>query len=176
MYKLATALLVSSVAGSDITIGQIPLQNYLSKDLVKNMISTLRIKANGLGESGKVTYSQCDDDTASFLLDTASTFNSPDRITKGVDLNFNLAGILTSDIHVNNVHVHVDWNGSSLYSIFPTFDEDHKQSTAFSDNFDMTLGWSIPSYAPDGAYAVQIVGYDDNSKKTNFCIKGDFIL
>ena len=57
MYKLATALLVSSVAANDITVGQIPLQNYLSKDLVKNMISTLRIKANGLGDSGKVTYS-----------------------------------------------------------------------------------------------------------------------
>merc|ERR1712127_472185 len=140
--------LASSVAANDITMGQIPLQNYLSKDLVKNMITTLRIKAHGLTDSGKVTYSECSDDTGSFQLDTSSTSNSPDPITKGTDLTFNLAGILSDDIHVDNVHVHVDWNGSTLY------DEDHKQDEKdFSDNFNMQLLWNVP----DGKYAVQIV-------------------
>ena len=168
MYKLATALLVSSVAANDITVGQIPLQNYLSKDLVKNMISTLRIKANGLGDSGKGTYSQCDDQTKSFQLDASSTSNTPDPITKGVDLKFTLAGILSDDIHVDNVHVHVDWNGSPLY------DEDHPQKTDFSDNVDMNLAWNVPAYAPDGAYAVQIVGSNKSTGKTNMCVHADF--
>ena len=83
MYKLATALLVSNVAANDITMGTIPLQNYLSKDLVRNMITTLRIKANGLADVGKVVYTQCDDDTGSFQLDTSSTSNTPDPLTKG---------------------------------------------------------------------------------------------
>ena len=168
MYKLTTALLVSSVAANDITMGQIPLQNYLSKDLVKNMITTLRIKAHGLTDSGKVTYSECSDDTGSFQLDTSSTSNSPDPITKGTDLTFNLAGILSDDIHVDNVHVHVDWNGSPLY------DEDHPQSTDFSDNVDMNLAWNVPAYAPDGKYAVQIVGTNASSNKSNLCVKADF--
>ena len=169
MYKLATALLVSSVAANDITMGQIPLQNYLSKDLVKNMITTLRIKAHGLTDSGKVAYSECDDDTGSFQLDTSSTSNSPDPITKGTDLTFNLAGILSDDIHVDNVHIHVDWNGSPLY------DEDHKQDKKdFSDNFNMQLGWNVPAYAPDGKYAVQIVGTNASTNKSNLCVKADF--
>ena len=169
MFKLATALLVSNVAAADITIGKIPLQNYLSKDLIKNMITTIRIKANGLGDVGKVIYSQCDDDTGSFQLDTSSTSNTPDPITKGADLSFNLAGILSDDIHVDNVHVHVDWNGSPLY------DEDHKDGTKdFSDNFNMVLGWNVPAYAPDGNYAVKLVGTNASTSKTNLCVDATF--
>ena len=169
MYKLATALLVSNVAANDITMGQIPLQNYLSKDLVKNMITTLRIKANGLGNSGVVTMTQCDDDTGSFQLDTQSTSYTPDPLTKGVDLTFNLAGILSDDIHVDNVHIHVDWNGSPLY------DEDHKQDKKdFSDNFDMKLGWNVPAYAPDGNYDVKLVGTNASTQKSNLCIAANF--
>ena len=169
MFKFATALLVSIVAANDITIGQIPLQNYLSKDLVKNMISTLRIKANGLHDTGKVSYSQCDDETGSFQLDTSSTYNSPDPLTKGIDISFVLAGILSDDIHVDNVHIHVDWNGSPLY------DEDHKDAVKdFSDSFNMKLGWSVPSYAPDGNYAVKLVGTNASTSKTNLCVDAAF--
>lgn len=66
-------------------------------------------------ETGKTTFSQCDDDAQIFTLDTSATKNSPDPITKGGHVKFKIAGIVDDEMEVHNIHVHCDWNKSTLY-------------------------------------------------------------
>ena len=50
-----------------------------------------------------------------FTFDESSTTTTPSPITKGSTINLNLAGIVSNNIEVTNVHIHVDWNKSTLY-------------------------------------------------------------
>lgn len=144
-------------------------ESYGNYNVVQNMLdtSTTFFKADGAGE---VTYAQCDDDTGAFTLDTDNTTNSPNPVTKGSKLSFELEGILGDSIHVDHLTIHVDWNGSSLY------DEDHQVAADFDSVFQYGLDWDVPGYAPNGKYDVTIKGWEASSgdNKTNLCLSASF--
>ena len=81
-----------------------------------------------------------------FTFDAANSKNVPNPVTKGSSLEFTLAGIVSDAIEVKNLHVHVDWNGATLY------DEDHNQDTKYDSAYNYKLNWAVPSFAPSGHY------------------------
>ena len=63
----------------------------------------------------------------------------------------------------------MDWNTAPLY------DEDHKELAGTkSDTLDMSLKWSVPSYAPNGAYVATITGVDTDGSSKDFCVQASF--
>ena len=98
---------------------QIPLfnpDNFAKNGLVGKLMQS---PSSNLTATGDVTYGQCDDDAGVFTFDGDNTSNSPAPVVKGSDVTLSLAGVVSDTMEVTNVHIHVDWNGSTLY------DEDH---------------------------------------------------
>ena len=102
-----------------------------------------------------VTYQQCDDDAKVFNLDLSSTNTTPSPINKGDDITFNLVGVVSEQMTLKNVHIHVDWNSSPLY------DEDDPGTNVYDSDVEYNLGWSVPSFAPSGHYDVYVTGTGD---------------
>ena len=151
---------------------QIPLfapENFLRNGLVKNLMES---KVQNLKANGDVTYGQCDDDAGVFTFDGDNTSNVPAPVTKGSNVTLNLAGIVSDSIEVTNVHIHVDWNGSTLY------DEDHSQDNVYDSTYLYHLSWAVPSYAPSGAYAITIkgTGFSSSGPGTVLCINANMTL
>ena len=143
--------------------------NMGQHSLVKQMLDTTSLIQISDNDLGKVTYAQCDDDTGVFTFDADNTNNSPDPAVKGSDVTLNLAGIVSDTMEVKNVHIHVDWNGSSLY------DEDNKQDNTYDSDYSYSLTWNIPAYAPSGAYHIILTGKDGDDKSL-MCITADMTL
>ena len=151
---------------------KIPLfnpENFLRNGLVKNLMES---KVQNLKGTGDVTYGQCGDDAGVFTFDGDNTSNTPAPVTKGSEVTLNLAGIVSDSIEVTNVHIHVDWNGSTLY------DEDHSQDNVYDSTYNYQLSWAVPSYAPSGAYAIKITGTGNSSSGagTVMCITANMTL
>ena len=87
-----------------------------------------------------------------FTFDEDNTNVKPYPVKKGDTINFHLAGIVSDTITVTNVHVHVDWNGSTLW------DEDHKQNNKYDSDYKYDLSWAVPSFAPSGKYDIHLKG------------------
>ena len=122
---------------------------------------------------GAVTYLQCDDDAGAFTLDTKQTTNSPNPVVKGSKVSLMLRGIVSEGVDIDNIHVHVDWNGSTLY------DEDIAMTNHYDSTFQYDVSWDVPSYAPSGAYAVTMKGHgktDEVSDVTVMCVGANFSL
>ena len=124
--------------------------NFMKANVAKTMIKSLQ--QGKIVNTGEVVFNQCADKENEFTFDESMTTISPYPVTKGVHLNFNLAGIVSDEIEVTNLHVHVDWNGSTLY------DEDHNQDNKYDSAYNYQLGWDVPSFAPSGHYAIKITG------------------
>ena len=175
MKSIATLVSVGLVSakGETIDMTKLPVFNpasFAKHNIIKSMLANSYLNVSD--ESGMVSYSQCEDDAGIFTLDDQSTSNTPQPLTKGVSLQFNLAGIISDHMSISNVHVHVDWNGTPLY------DEDHAQANEYDDTYNYQLGWDVPAFAPDGAYAVKITGIGSTSSaaegSTVFCLGADF--
>ena len=172
-----TAALAALGSASALNIELFTAKNYAkmdTQDLVKSLLlSGNQMLFSASNDIGDVTYEQCDDDVGQFTFDGDNTYNDPSPVVKGSDLNLNLAGVFGDQGTLSNIHIHVDWNGTPLY------DEDHKQSTAIGDDFKTTLGWNVPSFAPSGDYAINLIGYGDLSGQTNakiLCINAKMTL
>ena len=170
MQKLSAIALVASVAAEKIDV--FAPQNFLQKNLIQSMLKTVsQERPLTLGE---VTFDQCDDDAGVFTLDTKSTTSTPNPIVKGTSVALGLKGILSSGgFDLDNVHVHVDWNGSTLY------DEDHKLSKHWDSSFQYDVSWDVPSYAPGGDYSVTLTGHGKTSlvsDATVMCTHASFSL
>ena len=59
---------------------------------------------------------------------------------------------MQDEIEVTNIHVHVDWNGATLY------DQDLKQDNKYDSSYAYTVSWLVPSFAPSGLYDVTLTG------------------
>ena len=169
------ALGLVSAKGETVDMTKLPVFNQASfakNSILKSMLSNSLYSVSDANDAGMVTYSQCDDDAGIFTLDDQATSNTPQPLTKGVSLQFSLAGILGDHMEVKNVHVHVDWNGTPLY------DEDHNQDNQYDDTYAYQLGWDVPAFAPDGDYKVIIKGVGSTSSMpdgTNvYCMEADF--
>jgi hypothetical protein len=90
-----------------------------------------------------------------FNLDLSSTNTSPNPISKGDDITFNLIGVVNSQMTLKNVHIHVEWNSSPLY------DEDDPSSNVYDSDVEYKLGWNVPSFAPSGHYDIYVTGTGD---------------
>lgn len=136
-------------------------------NLVQSLIKSVTDKP--LRGSGDVTFSQCDDDFGDFVFDQQHTSVNPaPPLTKGSHIDFDLEGKFGNEHKVKNLHIHVDWNGGSLY------DQDVADGTSYPDYYKFDkLGWDIPGYAPDGDYKVTLAGTDDDDKKV-ICISAEF--
>ena len=99
-------------------------------------------------DPGVPSFSQCDDDLGAFTFDGDSTSVTPNPITKGSTIDFDLVGGFSDSVSVDNLHVHVDWNGSPLY------DEDDEDGNTYDADYDFKLSWDVPAYAPDGDYKI----------------------
>ena len=151
---------------------QIPLfnpDNFAKNGLVAKLMAST---SSNLTANGDVTYGQCDDDAGVFTFDKDNTSNVPAPAVKGSDVTLNLAGVVSDTMEVTNVHVHVDWNGSTLY------DEDHAQDNTYNSAYNYKLSWSIPSYAPSGAYVIKVTGTGNTSAGpgTVMCISANMTL
>ena len=124
----------------------------LMDNLIKSAGRFFDRKANKLTDSGAITWGNCDSETPAFHFDKDSTTVTPNPLTKGSTIQFDLVGTMDSTTEVDNIHVHVDWNGSSLY------DEDDKDGQSYDSDYEFKLSWAVPSYAPDGTYAVKLTG------------------
>ena len=114
MKFAAAALLALGVAADD-RINVFNSSNKLYKNLMKSLVDDAVHKKASLGATGVVTWKQCADQSGVFMFDKSSTNTVPNPVTKGKDVKLNLAGTVSSTMSVNNIHVHVNWNGSSLY-------------------------------------------------------------
>ena len=126
--------------------------------LVKQMLDQVS-QVHDKRPNGATTFSQCDDDMSLFTLDTDATKSDPDPVTKGQSVNLEIHGIVSDSIEVKNVHIHCDWNGSTLY------DEDNVQDNTYDADLAYALAWDVPSYAPGGDYDVTIKAFADDAKK-----------
>ena len=146
--------------------------NFANHNILKSLLAAQTTLIDVSGASGEVTISQCEDDVGIFTLDDQQTTNTPQPLTKGCNLQFNLAGIIGDHMKISNIHVHVDWNGTPLY------DEDHNQDNEYDDTYAYQLGWDVPAFAPDGAYHVEIKGIGSTSSAAEgsnvYCINADF--
>ena len=155
-----------SILETGIKIDLFNPDNFAKNGLVKALMQSKTAQpVNGLGD---VTYSQCPDDLNEFTLDTDNTTNVPAPAVKGSDVALKLAGIVSAQMEVTNVHVHVDWNGATLY------DEDHAQDNMYTSSYNYSLSWSIPSYAPSGAYDIHLTGTGPQGKE--ICIEAKMSL
>ena len=173
MNKLSAIALLASGAAANLKIDLYNPMNLLKyNNGPVNTIQSLIKAAQTPSVGGSVTYAQCDDDAGSFTLDKKSTTNKPDPLVKGQDVTLMLRGLVDEGIDFNNVHVHVDWNGSTLY------DEDHPMTNHYDTTYSYDVSWSVPSYAPSGHYAVTITGQgktDEVSGKV-MCVSANFDL
>ena len=73
---------------------------------------------------------------------------------------------------MTNLHVHVDWNKSTLY------DQDVPQDNTYDSAYAFTVGWTVPSYAPSGAYAVNLRATGKSGSVTGslLCVNATFNL
>jgi len=159
MKFTAACALVGAASAQQKNMMDLPVftgESFANHNIVQSMLDATSTLIATDGASGVVSYSQCDDDIGSFTLDTDSTTNTPNPIPKGCDLSFHLEGILSDKIHMDNMHIHVDWNGTPLY------DEDHAVGADFEDVFTQDLGWKVPGFAPNGEYVVTIKGTDSS--------------
>ena len=168
MHKLS-AIALATVAAHEINV--FAPQNFLQKNLIQSLLRTVTMDAPlTLGE---VTYGQCDDDAGAFTLDMKQTTNSPNPIVKGQKVSLMLRGIVSEGVDVDNVHVHVDWNGSTLY------DQDIAMTEHYDSTYQYDVSWDVPSYAPSGSYAVTMKGHgktDEVSDGIVMCTTANFDL
>ena len=174
--KFATLLALTAGVSANkvIEIDPFAIKNFMKVELMPNLLKSASMTAVKLAEgqeivkdSTKVVWAQCDDDKGVFTLDD-STSADPDPLVKGKDVGLHLIGALSDDIDLSKVHIHVTWNGAPLY------DEDHTDNLPSSDPLDYSLKWSVPSYAPDGAYIVTMTGVDTDGSSKDFCVTAGF--
>lgn len=164
----AAAKTIVGAQKDELTIDLFTPENFAKNGLIKQLMMAKATDVNGLGD---VTYSHCADGGL-FNLDTDNTNNTPAPAVKGSDISLNLAGTVTDQIEITNVHVHVDWNGATLY------DEDHAQDNMYDSSYNYSLKWSIPSYAPSGAYDIHLTGTGNSSSGpgTEICVEAKMNL
>ena len=167
--KFALLAGIASAASIDAS-NMFALENFAKKDIVAALLANANNRniMEVSDASNGVTFKQCDDDKGSFQMDQSATVAVPEPLVKGSDVKLHLEGLLTDKIHVENIHIHVDWNSSPLY------DEDHKDGTDYDSNIVEEISWAVPSYAPDGAYHVVLTGYDTDKKTKVMCVTADF--
>ena len=174
MNKLTyTALLASSAMAthSEIRINAMAPENYLNKNLMSSLLKTPFLTQKN--DVGVVTFTQCDDDAGAFTLDTKATTEQPNPVTKGQDVKLMLRGAVSENMEVNDLHVHVDWNGSTLY------DEDITGVHDYTSSYSFDVSWNVPSYAPSGDYFVTLTGTGKTDELPDgkvLCVNAKFSL
>ena len=176
LLALTAASTVSAYDG--IEIDPFNVKNFMKTDLLPQLIQSSASQAKHIlrGDTqlrggSKVVWAQCDDDKKDFTLDTDSTHAEPDPLVKGQDVQLILLGALSDSINLKQVHIHVTWNGAPLY------DEDNKDAKVIgshSDTYQAQIKWSVPSYAPDGAYVATLTGVDTDGTSKDFCVSAAF--
>ena len=172
MNKLAYSALIASVAAhSEHRINPFAVENFMNRNLLSSLIKTATMDTPN--DIGVAHFTQCDDDAGAFTLDTKSTTEQPNPITKGQDVKLMLRGIVSEFMEVEDIHVHVNWNGATLY------DEDIQGVHDYTTSYSMDVAWNVPSYAPSGAYDVTLTGTgktDDLPSGKVLCVNAKFNL
>ena len=158
--------LASAAAAASHTIRTDFMSYAKAPNLMQSLIGAV-VREAPKADPGMVTFSQCDDDLGLFTFDEDSTTVTPQPITKGSTIDFDLVGGVSDTVTVENFHVHVDWNTSPLY------DEDDEDGTTYDSDYEFHLSWDVPTYAPDGDYSIDLIGYTGDSKKA-VCVHADF--
>ena len=171
MFK--SAALAMGVAAADYAeINVFHPTNFLKVDVAKQLINQTVNDALHKKEAvnSAITWKSCTDKVGHFKFDQSSTSVSPDPPVKGSKVNLNLGGKFSAPEFMEKAHVHVTWNGTNLY------DQDITIEKQYSSAFHYTVGWDIPSYAPSGAYHVEITGYEKDGTTSDMCLTADFKL
>ena len=174
MNKLAYAALIASGASAnhaEIRINAFAPENYLNKNLVPNLLKSAFVGQQN--DIGVATFSQCDDDAGAFTLDTKATTEQPNPMQKGQDVKLLLRGAVSENMEVSDLHVHVDWNGSTLY------DEDITGVHDYTSSYSFDVSWNVPSYAPAGDYSVTLTGTGKTDELPDgkvLCVNAKFSL
>lgn len=78
--------------------------------------------------NGTVLYDVCKTDIKVFTFDKSNTSNTPDPITKGTEVTFNLAGKFNDIVNVTSVNVHVDLQSTPIYDNKTTVSNNYNAS------------------------------------------------
>ena len=174
-YSALAILGLVSGKGETVNMQALPVFNqasFANHNILKSLLTAQTSLIDVTGDSGMVTYSQCEDDAGIFTMDDQQTINSPQPLTKGITMSFTVAGIISEHMDIKNIHVHVDWNGTPLY------DEDHPQDNSYDDAYSYDLGWDVPGFAPNGLYHIEIKGIGSSSSATEgsnvYCVAAEF--
>ena len=109
--------------------------------------------------NGTFTYRQCTDDLKLFKLDLDKTSNTPDPVSKGTEISFNLAGSLKEDVNVTKINIHVDY----LTTVYSDNTTQVDKSFNASSALNFLEKWQLPSDAPPGDYTITFT-YTGSSK------------
>ena len=124
--------------------------NYLEPQTYPDTLaSNLGLGSMGMEPNGTVVYKQCPDDLKVFKLDYDKTTNSPDPVTKGTNISFNLAGTLEKPLNITSVNVHVDYLTTVYYDKTTQLNNTYSPSAV---NF--LEKWTLDSDAPPGTYDI----------------------
>lgn len=179
MFKAFFALVLLGIATS-VTAHEIDIfnaKNFLKASTPANLMKSLIDQASGkIVKDGTVKFSKCQCDVADFNYNGQATFATPASVTKGINVGFNLGGLILQQTDVTNVDINVLWNNTPLHK------EDHPMDNKIAANgpFRYNLSWAIPSFAPSGHYQVSIllsgkVGTSGNTQSVG-CVQADFDL
>lgn len=172
--RVAAVVALLGGASASHQIDPFNIENFMKPEVMPHLIKSTQeqaanlLKGQDIVKGGSpVSWAQCADDKNVFTKDD-STAAIPDPLSKGSDVKLHLVGALSDAINLSNVHIHVDWNGVSLY------DEDHKGEQEFDDVLTYDLQWSVPSYAPNGQYVATLTGIDKDGSSKDFCVTASF--
>ena len=158
MKKLVlTAVPLLAAANQSIEIAPFDPSNVLQSgepiSLIKNYVQYLLGDEHIVGD-GHIKFGSCDAQQPKvFIQDSSQIYAKPDPVKKGIQVTFHLGGYLSTDVKITKTEVSVQWGGTPLYKQdFPVNEIKHEQ-----DDFSTELTWLIPSFAPSGHYATQIL-------------------
>ena len=63
-----------------------------------------------------------------------------------------MAGIVSDPISVDHIHLHVNWNGDTIY------DSDSKDGKTYDAQYSFDVETDIPRYTPDGQFNAILTG------------------
>ena len=145
----ATVLLASGLASAKVQeIDVFNPMNFANVDVAKTLIQSVSNPVNA--GTGTVTWGTCPQDFENFNFDESSSTYTPNPITKGSDLVFNIAGFVTEKLDQSKVNIDVKWNGTKLYN------HDFVEDLSFDSSYEYSLSFKVPSFAPSGQYDVVI--------------------
>ena len=129
------------------------LNGFVSRDIAYGTSRLVKDRLGGLGDSA-VDFTSCPGPHEEIYdIDDDYSHTEPDLAKKNINITLILEGVMTEDVHVDQLHLDVYWNGNLFHT------EDHKldKDVEEQEPYEMEFTWFVPGFAPSGGYIVDLV-------------------